>query len=237
MSNNQQGTHGDPIWRYITVGGEHDCWPWQGPRSTKGRPRYAHAGVDTTPRRYVWQLYFGPVPGGLGLQSLCATGTDCCNPGHHMPTALWNRVDVQGPDDCWNWLGALKDKQKLAYGGTGIPGLPTRAHIAAWVLENGPVPDGMQINHHCDNPLCCNPAHLYAGTHEQNMADKARRGRARTNPLRGSDNPGSKLTDQAVVDIRQRAAAGEPQKDLAAQYGVAGSTISKVVSRTRWAHV
>lgn len=80
---------------------------------------------------------------------------------------------------CWNWIA--KSRHMFGYGVIkGGKGLGTiNSHVAAWALENGPVPTGACVLHTCDNPGCCNPAHLYIGSHADNMADVKRRKRGR----------------------------------------------------------
>lgn len=81
---------------------------------------------------------------------------------------LWEKVDRKGPDECWPWLGS---KTTGGYGqlrggaGDGRIG----AHVAAYELTKGPVPEGLEIDHTCHRRDCCNPAHLDATTHAINM--------------------------------------------------------------------
>lgn len=77
---------------------------------------------------------------------------------------FWRNVDKRGPDECWEWKRA---RNSSGYGRLGS----TAAHRVAWHLTNGQIPDGMYICHHCDNPPCCNPAHLFCGTQTDNMQD------------------------------------------------------------------
>lgn len=88
------------------------------------------------------------------------------------PARFWIRVDGSAGDDaCWPWLGARDPK------GYGQAGKRWRAHRVAMFLTNGPIPPGMFVCHHCDNPPCCNPAHLFIGTVTDNMRDCAAKGR------------------------------------------------------------
>lgn len=89
-----------------------------------------------------------------------------------------SKIEVRRPEDCWPWIA--KARHKAGYGAlnSGAPEKCTiYAHSLSWALANGPIPPGMFILHHCDNPGCCNPAHLYAGTPKQNMQDVKARNR------------------------------------------------------------
>jgi hypothetical protein len=125
------------------------------------------------------------------------------------------------------------------------------AHRVAYAQSHGPIPPGLEVRHTCDNPPCCNPAHLLLGTHAENMADMAHRKRAkggapggdehylRKEPhraIRGEDRTQAKLTEAAVLEIRARWPA-ENQRTLAVAYGVSQMTISRVVRRVRWTHL
>lgn len=91
---------------------------------------------------------------------------------------LWSKVDI--PTNkmmtrmCWNWSGSTAK----GYGQIWVGGKVLRAHRVAYEAANGPIPEGMLVRHKCDNPLCCNPAHMELGTHDDNMRDKAIRDRA-----------------------------------------------------------
>lgn len=82
-------------------------------------------------------------------------------------------------DECWEWSGC-RDSQE--YGVLTHGGRTHRAHRVAYELLVGTIPDGLIICHHCDNPPCCNPNHLYAGTNSENSNDMVSRGRARQGP-------------------------------------------------------
>ena len=81
---------------------------------------------------------------------------------------FWSKVDRRAPDECWPWLASRSPK---GYGRICVNGYPRQAHRVAWELTYGPVPPGKFICHHCDSPSCCNPAHGWPGTHQDNVKD------------------------------------------------------------------
>jgi len=108
------------------------------------------------------------------------------------------------------------------------------AHRVAYELAYGSIPEGMCVLHHCDNPGCCNPEHLYLGTKADNVADMLIRGRGRNS----GRNAHSKLTNELIPEVRRRyAEGGMTQRELAAEYNVDQSQISRIVNNHTWAHI
>jgi Autographiviridae endonuclease len=149
------------------------------------------------------------------------------------PEDFWARVQIGGPDECWPFLGALR---KDGYGSICYQGRRgALAHRLAYELKHGPVPEGLCVLHHCDNPPCCNDAHLWIGTRGDNNADRDAKGRRQ--PPRGELHGRAKLTAVQVMEIRAKYAAGARQIPLATEYGVGKSLISLIVRREAWAHL
>lgn len=95
---------------------------------------------------------------------------------------LWAKIDASsGASSCWPWTAT---RMKTGYGMISVAGKGRKATRVVWEVVFGPIPEGFHVLHRCDNPPCCNPAHLFLGTHVDNMADKRAKGRqARTGNL------------------------------------------------------
>jgi hypothetical protein len=88
---------------------------------------------------------------------------------------FWEKVVKT--DDCWLWIGAQVVRPTCSYGIITIEGRPEHAHRVAWTLVYGPIPEGLNVLHRCDNELCCRPDHLFLGTQLANMLDMVAKGR------------------------------------------------------------
>lgn len=132
---------------------------------------------------------------------------------------------------CQLWLGRVDQD---GYGRVSVPvGRQMAAHRAAYLLAHGSVPTGLEVLHKCDVPACINPAHLKLGTHADNMADMAAKGRAKWGGARGSAN-GSAVLDEAKA--REIFAAPGTHDGIAERFGVSQATVSRIKSGHRWAH-
>lgn len=141
-----------------------------------------------------------------------------------------------GPEACWTWTGTILDGAgRLPYGSLTHAGRPRGAHVWAFVNAGGELSaDKPFVLHTCDNSVCVNPAHLYAGTHQRNMDDKVERNRQAR--LHGESNPRHRLTEDQVHEIRslQGSAASAT---VGLRFGVCASTIQQIWNRKRWAHL
>lgn len=98
-------------------------------------------------------------------------------PRRLRPTAeqrFWTKVRKGQPRECWLWTASENNE---GYGRFRLNGKSRSAHVVSWLFAHGDTA-GMCVLHKCDTPLCVNPAHLWLGTHADNMADMAAKGRA-----------------------------------------------------------
>jgi hypothetical protein len=145
---------------------------------------------------------------------------------------FWSKVDRRGPDECWPWLAQRN------CGGYGYVTWEKRTQTAqrvAWLTTNGPIPEGdgyhgTCVLHRCDNRVCCNPAHLFLGSHADNMADMRDKKR-RKGIGKHEANGRAKLTPQQVEEIRAHAFG---KVRLARMYGVSSSQIQRIRAGKQW---
>lgn len=149
--------------------------------------------------------------------------------------------------ECWPFLGG---RNKLGYGVVFFHGRHNGylAHRVAYTIANGPIGNFI-LCHSCDNPICCNPAHLIPGTHADNKLDSVHKQRhahaetagIKTHPERypkGSQLSKARLNESQVTEIRRLyAAGGRTHRSLAEQFGVGKTTIESAIKRIWWKHV
>ena len=147
------------------------------------------------------------------------------------PTVFWSKVNKT--DSCWLWTGRT---DKWGYGMLRH----TRVHRYSYELAYGEFESHLFVLHHCDNPRCVRPDHLFLGTQLDNMRDMLSKNRQRyTGPrtvLRGETHPNSLLSEDGVRLIRQLA-PNTLYRDLAERFGVTKGTIRDIVSRRSWVHI
>ncbi len=134
---------------------------------------------------------------------------------------------------CWEWRGY---RTKQGYGQIAVPGTrkSVPVHRVAYETWIGPIPDDQPIvRHKCDNPPCINPEHLEIGTQADNVQDKVVRGRC----IRGESLSWAKMTDETVLEMRQKFSSGISRAILAKQYGISWSMADKICSGKSWTHL
>lgn len=169
-------------------------------------------------------------------------------------------VIKRGRDECWLWQIKTKSRYPMFKTSTGVG---RTANRVAYQLFRGNIPDGACVCHSCDNTQCCNPAHLFLGTHTENIRDAQAKGRlatgkrsgayrhpervargerhgSQTRPEcvpRGEQAGKAKLTEAQVREARKLRVAGTFYTDLGRKYGVNNGTIHRAINGKSWKHV
>jgi DNA-binding Xre family transcriptional regulator len=142
---------------------------------------------------------------------------------HMRIDQFWSRVDKSGgPDACWPWVKAKPGK----YGSVTINGKPKVASRVAYELARGPLAPGLLACHTCDNPPCCNPAHLFAGTYYDNTMDAIRKGR-----FHGNNTPRGHHQHWRIDESKVKARAAElgmPFDELTINLKLSGSRLRRL---------
>jgi hypothetical protein len=163
---------------------------------------------------------------------------------------FWNGIDCFGPkipnmeEPCWTWTGPRQEKNLDRYGKVTYGGYTYLAHRISYEIFNEEISDGKLVCHHCDNPSCCKPDHLFIGTRKDNAQDYLskfkfpKRGRHPTQF--GVKIAVSKLNDDWIRFMRQVYVYGDRSfgiKPIAAYFGVSEVCVHRVVNRVTWRHV
>lgn len=143
---------------------------------------------------------------------------------------FWSKVSRVGTGECWMWQAFVTPSgYGLFFIDRTTRNVP--AHRVSWMLTHGPIPDGMMVCHRCDVRACVNPAHLFIGTHLDNMADMRTKGRAAS----AERSAHARFTRETVRTIRERfAAGGVTKRQLSKEYGVTPRSIFCVVTGLLW---
>ncbi len=142
---------------------------------------------------------------------------------------FWSKVSKTA--GCWLWTASKTE----GYGRFRVGSQRGLAHRVSWEIHNGLIPEGMLVLHKCDTPACVNPAHLFLGTNADNMADKVAKGRHTYVTHRGEEHGQAKLTASQAIDIYSR--RGQLLRELATEFGVTPTLISRIRSGKCWTHI
>ncbi len=135
-----------------------------------------------------------------------------------VQSRFWSKILILGPDDCWNWKGPFKS---TGYGAFEVhTGIQEMSHRMTWQLTHGLIPKGMCVCHRCDNPKCCNPAHLFLDTVGGNFQDMMRKGRHAKGHKAGAKD--RRFSIFSVMEIRL----------LCNQGGMSGAELSRLFGNT-----
>ena len=140
---------------------------------------------------------------------------------------FWSKVKRGAENECWPWTAGLSFH---GYGHFGLGNRNWRANRVALLITKGPIPADMHALHTCDNRACCNPSHLFAGTVQQNNAQRD----AQLKCTKGEKHHSARLTEPQVLEIL---ASKERVGILAKRYGVYSSAIYDIWRGTTWKHL
>ena len=152
---------------------------------------------------------------------------------------FWEKV-IKHDGGCWEWT-AYRDRNGYGTIGSDQPRKSDLyAHRVSWEIHNGPVPGGMLVCHHCDNPQCTNPKHLFLGTQQDNINDMMKKGRyGKRSYHKGEDHHNSVLSRESAAKIKNHKDEfpGWNYTEIGEHFGVSKEQARRIAIGECWAHV
>lgn len=143
---------------------------------------------------------------------------------------LYKKIKQNGNNECWEWIAS---QNQYGYGRVWINNKIFLSHRLSYELHKGKIPKGLCVLHSCDNPPCCNPKHLFLGTHTDNMRDMERKGRSKH--LKGDKHGSARLTLKEVIKIREIHASKKITiKEIGDDFSVSDGHVSRIINNKAW---
>lgn len=154
-------------------------------------------------------------------------------PSNALIKKIWDNTLVT--NDCWIWQGS---KNPAGYGNMWTGERYDRPHRIVWCYANNSwIANGQQVCHHCDNPSCVNPDHLFIGTSKDNHQDMIAKGRQNRPDHVGINHPRTFFTEDDIHNIRLALSKGTRPVELARKYGLSISTVQSIKTQNNWSHI
>ena len=165
----------------------------------------------------------------------CKSGEDP-NSTEHILARIFNRIIINPDTNCWNWQGTVNLQ---GYATMGINRKTRLVHRVLYQLLGNTIPSKMLLCHHCDNPKCVNPNHLFVGTQSDNMKDSFNKGRIKPPiiSLYGEKNGMCKLTQDQVLEIRSLSSRGLSYSVIASKFHISPSHAGHIITGSRWQYL
>lgn len=149
---------------------------------------------------------------------------------------FWQRVEKS--DHCWLWKGNSGSSRPGTHYGViqyrdGKKMKTVYAHRLAYLLSNGSIGEGEVICHKCDNPLCVNPDHLFAGTHADNRRDCVAKGRG----CFGERHPNARFRDADIEQMHMMYQGGRPKAEIEARFLLRRDHLNAILRGAIWNHI
>lgn len=144
---------------------------------------------------------------------------------------MWSKIDKRTDSECWEWVGS---RATTGYGILRVNYKPYLAHRLMWQFYNETaIPEKGVICHRCDNPPCCNPAHLFLGTQADNIKDAAKKGRM----PKGERHFNAAITEDDVRQIRYFGYTNMTKRAIGKKFGISRQATTDILLKHTWGHV
>ena len=158
------------------------------------------------------------------------------NSQHHcsLPCRFWDKVKIGRPNQCWTWIGRIAQWGN-GYGHFDINHRPHFAHRISYELAHGMILfKKLFVCHHCDNPSCVNPNHLFLGTNLDNIMDATKKGRV----SKGEKHCHAKLNEKDIIEIRKLMSKKIPRKFIMNKFNITSiSYLYQIKNQKTWKHI